>query len=59
MVLLLHIGRTQKMSKIIVPLPKKEKIDFYLENEVDGFMIGIEGFSENFNNYINNEEIEN
>lgn len=45
------------MSKIIVPLPKKEKINFYLENEIDGFMIGIEDFSENFNNFIKKDDI--
>lgn len=45
------------MSKIIVPLPKKEKINFYLENDIDGFMIGIENFSENFNNFIKKENI--
>lgn len=45
------------MSKIIVPLPKKEKVNFYLENDIDGFMIGIEGFSENFNNFIKKEDI--
>lgn len=45
------------MSKIIVPLPKKEKINFYLENDIDGFMIGIENFSENFNNFIKKEDI--
>lgn len=45
------------MSKIIVPLPKKETINFYLENDIDGFMIGIENFSENFNNFIKKEDI--
>lgn len=45
------------MSKIIVPLPKNEKINFYLENDIDGFMIGIENFSENFNNFIKKEDI--
>lgn len=46
------------MSKIIVPLPKKDKIDFYLENNVDGFAIGIKGYSENFNNYVDINELE-
>ena len=45
------------MSKIVIPLPKKEKIDFYLENDVDGFLIGINGFSENFNNIIDISEL--
>lgn len=45
------------MSKIVVPLPKKEIINFYLENDIDGFMIGIENFSENFNNFIKKEDI--
>ncbi len=46
------------MSKIIVPLPKKDKIDFYLENNVDGFTIGIKEYSENFNNYVDINELE-
>lgn len=45
------------MSKIIVPLPKKELINFYLENEIDGFTVGIDGFSENFNNIIKKEDL--
>ena len=45
------------MCKIIVPFPDDENINFYLENEVDGFIIGIEEYSENFNRYIKLEEL--
>lgn len=46
------------MSNIVVPLPRKEIIKFYLENEIDGFIMGIDGFSENFNNYVKINEID-
>lgn len=45
------------MCKIIVPFPDDENINFYLENEADGFIIGIEEYSENFNRYIKLEEL--
>lgn len=40
------------MSNIVVPLLKDETINFCIENGVDGFVIGIENFSENFNRYV-------
>ena len=40
------------MSKIYVPLPSKENIPLYLEQIFDGFVIGLEGFSTNFNNLV-------
>ncbi len=39
------------MFKIIVPFPKDENINYYLE-KVDGFILGLEEFSENFNRYV-------
>lgn len=46
------------MTKIFVSLPKKEYIDFYSQNSIDGFYLGIEGFSNNFNYYIKIDELE-
>lgn len=40
------------MNNIIVSYPSKENFIFFKENEINGFVIGIENFSENFNNYI-------
>lgn len=40
------------MSKIYVPLPSEKYIDFYLEQNIDGFFIGIDKYSTNFNNYV-------
>lgn len=40
------------MIKIIVPFPKYENVKFYLEHNIDGFIIGIKKYSENFNNLI-------
>ena len=40
------------MNNIIVPFSGSKNIDFYIKNNIDGFIIGIEGFSENFNYYI-------
>lgn len=46
------------MSEIFVPLPSIDKIDLYLEQEFDGFLIGLESFSENFNYLVKLEELE-
>lgn len=46
------------MTEIYVSLPKKENIDFYLENPIQGFFLGIENFSINFNHYIKLEELD-
>ena len=42
------------MSKIYIPLPKKEDIDLY---DVDGFFIGIQGYSYGFNNLVSLDEL--
>lgn len=46
------------MNKILVPFPKYENIDFYLEHEIDGFIMGIKNYSENFNNLVESKKIE-
>lgn len=46
------------MTKIFVPLPNKKNIDFYLEHNINGFFLGIEGFSINFNHYIKLNELD-
>jgi len=46
------------MSEIFVPLPSIDKIDLYLEQDFDGFLIGLESFSENFNYLVKIEELE-
>lgn len=46
------------MTNIYVPLPKKEYMDFYLENSINGFIIGIENYSINFNNYVKLEDLD-
>ena len=45
------------MSSIIVSYPSKENFKFFKENDIDSFAIGIEGFSENFNNYIKESDL--
>lgn len=40
------------MSNIIIPYPNSKNFKFYIENQIDGFYIGIDGFSENFNNLV-------
>lgn len=45
------------MNNIIVPFPKDENISWYLGNNIDGFIMGIEGLSENFNRYIRVEDV--
>ena len=39
-------------------LPTKKYIQYYLENNVNGFLLGIENFSINFNNYLKLDELE-
>ena len=39
------------MSKIYIPLPKKEDLNLFL-NEIDGFFIGIKDYSYGFNNLL-------
>lgn len=45
------------MSNIYIPLPKKDKINLYLEQNIDGFIVGIKGFSSNFNYLYTLEEL--
>ena len=40
------------MSNIIIPYPNKKIYNFYDKTHIDGFIIGIKGFSENFNYYV-------
>ena len=46
------------MTKIFIPLPSKDNISFYLQQNFDGFLIGIEGYSENYNNLVKLEDLE-
>ena len=45
------------MSKIYIPLPAKKIIPLYLQQDFDGFFVGIEGLSSNFNSYIARDEV--
>ncbi len=47
------------MNSVIIPFPNGTNFKFFMENNVDGFIIGIKGFSENFNHYINKSDLEN
>lgn len=47
------------MNNIIVSYPSKENFVFFKENEISGFVIGIENFSENFNYYIKESNLKN
>ena len=47
------------MNNIIVSYPSKENFIFFKKNEINGFVIGIENFSENFNNYIKIKDLKN
>ena len=45
------------MSKIFIPYPSEEYVSRYLEQDFDGFIVGIEKFSSNFNNLVSVEGI--
>ena len=45
------------MNNILVPYPGKDNYTFYNENNIDGFIIGVEGFSENFNYYVKESDL--
>lgn len=47
------------MTKVYVPLPSIKYIDFYLEHNINGFFLGIENLSINFNNYLKEDRLEN
>lgn len=46
------------MSKILVPFPKNDRIDFYLKNNIDAFLIGVKDHSENFENLVDIDKLE-
>ena len=45
------------MNNIIISYPTNENFNLIKKTEVNGFIIGIEGFSENFNNYVNESDL--
>lgn len=47
------------MSKIYIPLPRKEDLKLYLDHGFDGFFIGIKGYSYGFNNLLDLDELTN
>lgn len=46
------------MNEIYVPLPSKKNIAFYAQQDFDGFIIGLEGFSSNFNSFVKVSDLE-
>ena len=46
------------MTEIYIPLPSKEVMPLYLQQDFDGFLIGIKNFSSNFNYLYNVDELE-
>lgn len=46
------------MNNIIIPFPNIENFKFFMENNIDGFIMGIDGFSENFNYLVEEENLE-
>lgn len=46
------------MNEIYIPLPLKENRDFYAQQDFDGYIIGLEDFSSNFNSYVKVSELE-
>ena len=45
------------MNNIVIPYPNIENFKLFIENDIDGFLIGIEGYSENFNYLIKEKEL--
>ena len=45
------------MTEIYIPLPSKEVMPLYLQQDFDGFLIGIKNFSSNFNYLYNVDEL--
>ncbi len=45
------------MNNIIIPFPEIENFKFFMENEIDGFIMGIDGFSENFNYLVKEKNL--
>ena len=46
------------MSEIYIPLPSKDNLNLYLHQGFDGFFVGINGYSSNFNNYVEEKELD-
>lgn len=46
------------MNSIIIPFPDKKNFSFFMENNIDGFIVGIDKFSENFNHLVKKSELE-
>ena len=47
------------MNEIFIPLPSKEYLDLYLQQDFDGFIIGLKNFSSNFNYLVDVSDLEN
>ena len=47
------------MSKIYIPLPKKEDLNLFLSHGFDGFFVGVKNYSYGFNNLIDINELKN
>ena len=45
------------MSKIYIPLPKKEDLNLFLSHGFDGFFVGVKNYSYGFNNLIDINEL--
>lgn len=45
------------MSKIYIPLPKKDNLKLFLDHGFEGFFIGIRGYSYGFNNLVDLSEL--
>ena len=45
------------MSKIYIPLPRKEDLKLYLDHGFEGFFIGIKGYSYGFNNLLDLDKL--
>lgn len=45
------------MNNILIPFPDKNNFKFFMENNIDGFIIGIEGYSETFNHLVKMSEL--
>lgn len=46
------------MSEIFVPLTSIDKSDLYVDHDIDGLIVGLEKYSENFNKLFNLSELE-
>ena len=46
------------MINIIIPFPNSKNLKFFMENNIDGFIIGLEKYSENFNYLAKKSKLE-